>query len=221
MKNKERWWSQLSNGFLLVLSGPSGSGKGTVSEALLKNNKEDIVFSISATTRKPRVTEKDGENYFFLSEEEFKEMAENGEFLEYAHVHNNYYGSPKKFVKNQIEKGEIVLLEIDVQGALQIKKNYKEAIFIFLLPPTMDELRNRIVKRGTETEEDIERRFSNAFKELDFVGEYDFFVVNDKVEDAVRDIEAIIKSERLRVKRYKDIKLKVLKQEGIKDAKSI
>lgn len=218
MKNKERWWSQLSNGFLLVLSGPSGSGKGTVSEALLKNNKEDIVFSISATTRKPRKTEVDGENYFFLEEEEFKKMAEEGEFLEYAYVHNNYYGSPRKFVMEQIEKGEIVLLEIDVQGALQIKKNYKEAIFIFLLPPTMDELRNRIVKRGTETEEDIKRRFSNAFKELDFVGEYDFFVVNDKVEDAVKDIEAIIKSERLRVKRYADIKLKVLKQEGMKDA---
>lgn len=208
----------MSNGFLLVLSGPSGSGKGTVSEALLKNNKEDIVFSISATTRKPRKTEVDGENYFFLEEEEFKKMAEEGEFLEYAYVHNNYYGSPRKFVMEQIEKGEIVLLEIDVQGALQIKKNYKEAIFIFLLPPTMDELRNRIVKRGTETEEDIKRRFSNAFKELDFVGEYDFFVVNDKVEDAVKDIEAIIKSERLRVKRYADIKLKVLKQEGMKDA---
>lgn len=218
MKNKERWWSQLSKGFLLVLSGPSGSGKGTVSEALLGKNKQDIVFSISATTRKPRPTENDGENYFFLGEEEFKNMVENGEFLEYAHVHTNYYGSPKKFVMDQIDKGEIVLLEIDVQGALQIKENYKEAVFIFLLPPTMDELRNRIVKRGTETEEDINMRFSNAFKELDFVGEYDFFVVNDKVENAVKDIESIIKSERLRVKRYADIKLEVLKQEGIKDA---
>lgn len=218
MKNRKGWWSKLSKGFLLVLSGPSGSGKGTVSEALLKNNKEDIVFSISATTRKPRPMEKDGENYFFLSEEKFKEMAKNGEFLEYAYVHTNYYGSPKQFVMDQIDKGEIVLLEIDVQGALQIKENYKEAVFIFLLPPTMDELRNRIVKRGTETEEDINTRFSNAFKELDFVGEYDFFVVNDKVENAVKDIEAIIKSERLRVKRYADIKLEVLKQEGIKDA---
>lgn len=218
MKNKERWWSQLSKGFLLVLSGPSGSGKGTVSEALLKKNKEDIVFSISATTRKPRKTEVDGENYFFLEEEKFKKMAEQGEFLEYAYVHNNYYGSPKKFVMEQIEKGEIVLLEIDVQGALQIKKNYKEAVFIFLLPPTMNELRNRIIKRGTETEEDIKRRFSNAFKELDFVGEYDFFVVNDKVEEAVENIEAIIKAERLRVKRYADIKLNLLKQEGMNDA---
>ena len=213
MKSEESWWSDMSKGFLLVLSGPSGSGKGTVSSALLEKNKEDIVFSISATTRKPRITEVDGENYFFLNEEEFKEKVDEDGFLEYAFVHNNYYGTPKNFVMEQIEKGEIVLLEIDVQGALQIKKNYKEAVFIFLLPPTMDELRNRIIKRGTETEEDIKRRFSNAFKELDFVGEYDFFVVNDKVEDAVRDIEAIIKSERLRVKRHSDIKINVLKQE--------
>ncbi len=204
----------MANGFLLVLSGPSGSGKGTVSQALL-TNRDDIVFSISATTRKPRPTEVDGENYFFLTEEEFKEMDANGGFLESAFVHANYYGSPKQFVLDQIEKGEIVLLEIDVQGALQIKKNYKDAIFIFLLPPTMDELKNRIINRGTETEEDINRRLTNAFTELDFVGEYDFFVVNDKVENAVKDIEAIIASERLRVKRHKDIKLKVMNKEEI------
>lgn len=114
----------------------------------------------------------------------------------------------------EIEKGEIVLLEIDVQGALQVKKNYKNVVFVFLLPPTMDELRNRIVKRGTETEEDINTRFENAFKELDFVGEYDYFVVNDEVKNAVKDIEAIIHAERLRVKRQKDIKLNVMKQGG-------
>lgn len=203
----------MAKGFLLVLSGPSGSGKGTVSQALM-SKRDDIVFSISATTRKPRPTEVNGENYFFLSEEEFKRMEENNEFLESAFVHTNHYGSPKQFVMDQIEKGEIVLLEIDVQGALQIKKNYKEACFIFLLPPTMDELRDRIVKRGTESEEDINTRFENAFKELDFVGEYDFFVVNDKVENAVNDIEAIIAAERLRVKRHKDIKLNVMSKGG-------
>ncbi len=203
----------MAKGFLMVLSGPSGSGKGTVSKALMEK-RDDIVFSVSATTRKPRVGEIDGENYFFLSEEKFQSMVENNEFLEHAFVHTNYYGTPKKFVMEEIEKGEIVLLEIDVQGALQIKKNYKEAVFIFLLPPTMDELRERIVKRGTETEEDINTRFSNAFKELDFVGEYDFFVVNDKVENAVDDIEAIIHSERLRVKRHKDIKKQVTMQGG-------
>ena len=213
MNNDERWWKYMAKGFLMVLSGPSGSGKGTVSKALMEK-RDDIVFSVSATTRKPRVGEIDGENYFFLSEEKFQSMVENNEFLEHAFVHTNYYGTPKKFVMEEIEKGEIVLLEIDVQGALQIKKNYKEAVFIFLLPPTMDELRERIVKRGTETEEDINTRFSNAFKELDFVGEYDFFVVNDKVENAVDDIEAIIHSERLRVKRHKDIKKQVTMQGG-------
>ena len=203
----------MAKGFLMVLSGPSGSGKGTVSQALMKK-RDDIVFSVSATTRKPRVSEINGENYFFYDENTFMDMVEQGEFLEHAFVHTNYYGTPKKFVFEQIERGEIVLLEIDVQGALQIKKNYKEAVFIFLLPPTMDELRDRIVKRGTETEEDINTRFENAFKELDFVGEYDFFVVNDKVESAVADIEAIIHSERLRVKRHKGIKEQVTKKGG-------
>lgn len=203
----------MAKGFLMVLSGPSGSGKGTVSQALMKK-RDDIVFSVSATTRKPRVSEINGENYFFYDENTFMDMVEQGEFLEHAFVHTNYYGTPKKFVFEQIERGEIVLLEIDVQGALQIKKNYKEAVFIFLLPPTMDELRDRIVKRGTETEEDINTRFDNAFKELDFVGEYDFFVVNDKVESAVADIEAIIHSERLRVKRHKGIKEQVTKKGG-------
>lgn len=202
----------MSKGFLLVISGPSGSGKGTVSKELLSRN-EDIIFSISTTTRKPRPSEKDGVNYFFLGEDEFSKKVNNNEFLEYAHVHGNYYGTPKDFVLNEIDKGEIVLLEIDVQGALQVKKNYKNVVFIFLLPPTMDELKNRIIKRGTESKEDIETRFKNAFEELDFVGEYDYFVVNDKVKDAVLDIEHIIKAEKLRVKRHADIKKKVMNKE--------
>lgn len=205
----------MSKGFLLVLSGPSGSGKGTVSEALMAKN-EEVKFSTSVTTRKPRVMEVDGENYFFKTEEEFKEMVKNDELLEYAHVHTNYYGTPKEFVFQEIEKGEIVLLEIDVQGALQIKEKYKEAVFIFLLPPTMEELKQRIVNRSTESEKDIETRFSNAFKELDFVGEYDYFVVNDKVEQAVLDIENIIAAEKLRVKRYKDIKKDIVERRSIR-----
>lgn len=209
----EGWWKRMSKGFLLVISGPSGSGKGTVSNELLARNK-DIVFSVSATTRKPRPNEKSGVNYFFLEEDEFHRTVEEGGFLEYAFVHNNYYGTPKDFVINEIDKGEIVLLEIDVQGALQVKKNYKNVVFVFLLPPTMDELKNRIIKRGTESEEDINRRFKNAFQELDFVGEYDYFVVNDKVEDAVADIENIIKAEKLRVKRHSDIKKKIIARGG-------
>jgi guanylate kinase len=178
------------------------------------NRNEDVVFSVSATTRKPRVNEKDGLNYIFLEEERFKSMVANDQFLEHAFVHNNYYGTPSEFVMEQIDKGEIVLLEIDVQGALQIKKNYKEAVFIFLLPPTMDELKNRIIKRGTESEADINTRFENAFVELDFVGEYDYFVVNEKVSEAVSNIEAIIKAEKLRVKRQSGIKEKVTSKGG-------
>lgn len=203
----------MGKGFFMIISGPAGTGKGTVCKELLERNK-DIVYSISATTRSPRVGEEDGVNYFFMDDEKFKSMVEKEEFLEHAHVHTNYYGTPKDFVVNQVDKGEIVLLEIDVQGALQIKKNYSEAVFVFLLPPTMEELKNRIVKRGTESEEDINRRYENAFKELDFVGKYDYFVINNKVEEAVLDIEAIIKAERLRVKRHSDIKEKVISKGG-------
>lgn len=209
-----RWWNELSRGFLLVLSGPSGAGKGTVSKELMKNNK-DVIFSISATTRKMRDGEVNGVNYYFVSEEEFESMVKNDGFLEHAKVHNNYYGTPKDFVYDHIEKGEIVLLEIDVQGALQIKKNYKEAVFMFLLPPNMDELKKRIIGRNTETEEDIELRYKNAFKELDFVNEYDYFVVNDEVNQAVKDIENIINAEKHRVKRFKYIKEKVVGENNV------
>ncbi|MDU7115360.1 MAG: guanylate kinase [Peptoniphilus harei] len=202
----------MDGGFLLVLSGPSGSGKGTVSEALMKNN-DDIIFSTSVTTRTPRPGEVNGENYFFATREEFEKMVENDELLEHAFVHTNYYGTPKKFVFDEIEKGEIVLLEIDVQGALQVKKKYKEAVFIFLIPPTMDELKSRLVKRDTETEDEIETRYRNAFKELDFVGEYDYFVINDVIDNAVKDIETIIAAEKLRVKRHKNIKKEVQAEE--------
>lgn len=202
----------MDGGFLLVLSGPSGSGKGTVSEALMKNN-DDIIFSTSVTTRTPRPGEVNGENYFFATREEFEKMVENDELLEHAFVHTNYYGTPKKFVFDEIEKGEIVLLEIDVQGALQVKKKYKEAVFIFLIPPTMDELKSRLVKRDTETEDEIETRYKNAFKELDFVGEYDYFVINDVIDNAVKDIETIIAAEKLRVKRHKNIKKEVQAEE--------
>lgn len=201
----------MSKGFLLVLSGPSGSGKGTVSEALMNKN-DDISFSTSVTTRTPRPGEVDGENYFFTDIEDFERMVEEDELIEYAFVHTNYYGTPKKFVMDEIKKGEIVLIEIDVQGALQIKNKYKEAVFIFLLPPSMKELRKRLVNRNTETEEEINIRYKNAFKELDFVGKYDYFVVNNEVSQAVNDIENIIAAERLRVKRYNNIREEILEE---------
>lgn len=199
----------MSEGFLLVVSGPSGSGKGTVCKKLLKRNK-DLVFSVSATTRKPRVGEIEGRNYFFLDKEKFDKMIDNKEFLEYAKVHNNYYGTPKNFVLDQVEKGQVVILEIDVQGALQIKKIYPEGVFIFLLPPSMDELKNRIVKRGTESEKDIDIRFKNAFEELKLVDKYDYFVVNDEINNAIKNIESIITAEKLKVKRYNNIMEKII-----------
>lgn len=198
---------------MIVLSGPSGCGKGTVGDELFKNN-DDIVYSVSATTRSPRPGEIDGEDYFFISEEEFLKKIENDEFLEYAKVHGHYYGTPKDFVFNQIEDGEIVLLEIDVQGALQIKNKLKEVVFVFLLPPSMQELKRRLIGRGTESEKDLELRIANGFKEIKFVNEYDFFVVNDYLEDAVEDIEAIIRAERHRVKRFKYVKEKLLGEEN-------
>lgn len=202
----------MSKGFLLIISGPAGTGKGTVCKEILEGN-EDILYSVSATTRQPREGEVDGVNYLFIDEDKFKDMVEKDEFLEYAHVHTNYYGTPKEYVVEQVEKGEIVLLEIDVQGALQIKQNYDEAVFVFLLPPTMEELRNRIIKRGTESMEDIERRYANAFKEIEFLGKYDYFVINNQVEDAVKDIEAIIRAEKLRVKRHSNIKEEILRRD--------
>lgn len=190
----------MTKGFLLVISGPSGSGKGTVCKRLLERDK-DLVFSISATTRKARKGEVHGVNYFFVDEKTFDEMVTKGEFLEYASVHGNKYGTPKQFIVDHVNKGEIVILEIDVQGALQVKKLYEGAVFVFLLPPSMEELRNRIVKRGTESKEDIDIRLRNAVDELKLAYEYDYIVVNDKVEEAVEKIETIIKAEKLRVER--------------------
>lgn len=199
----------MPKGFLLVISGPSAAGKGTICRKLLARN-EDLIFSVSATTRKPRVGEKEGINYFFIDSLKFNNMIEHKEFLEYARVHNNYYGTPRNFVLNNVNKGKTVILEIDVKGALQVKKVYPEAVFIFLLPPSMEELKNRIEKRGTESKEDINIRLKNAFEELKFVEEYDYFVINDKVKNAVESVESIIKAEKLKVKRYNNIIEKIM-----------
>jgi guanylate kinase len=199
----------MSKGFLLIVSGPSGCGKGTVCQELFKKN-EELLFSVSATTRKPREGEIDGVNYFFVDEEKFTNMVNDNEFLEYAKVHYNYYGTPKKFVLEKIEKGEVVVLEIDVQGALQVKEAYPEAVSIFLVPPSMNELKNRIIKRGTETEKDINIRLENAFWELKFIDKYDYIVMNDEVIKAVEKIESIITAEKLKVKRHKNIMEKII-----------
>ena len=145
-------------GLLIVLSGPSGAGKGTIAKALLRNE-NNIKLSISTTTRKPRVGETDGKNYFFTTIEKFKNLIEEDKLLEWAKVYDNYYGTPKDFVLKNIEEGFDVILEIDIQGALKVKDKFPEGVFVFILPPSMEELKNRIKKRGTETEEEILKRF--------------------------------------------------------------
>lgn len=189
-------------GLLIVISGPSGTGKGTVCKALLDKN--DFWISVSATTRSPRVGEIDGKSYYFLAKEEFVSKISNDDFLEYAEVYGNFYGTPKSKVLEMIEQGRDVILEIDIQGALKVKDNYPEGVFIFILPPSMEELKNRITKRGTETPESLMTRFKSAYKEINYVSKYNYAVVNDNVEDAVRKIESIVTAERCRVDRMKE-----------------
>lgn len=200
------------SGLLLVVSGPSGAGKGTICKELLKKNKE-IKLSVSATTRKPRNGEVDGVNYFFIEKEKFAQMIDNGEFLEYAQIYDNFYGTPKAAIMECLEKGQDVILEIEMQGAKQIKEVCPEGVFIFVLPPSLKELKNRIVGRGTETAEEIEKRFSCAFEEINRIVDYDYFVVNDDLEKSVKDIESIISSEKNKVTRYKNNIIEKFKEE--------
>jgi len=178
---------------LIIITGPSGVGKGTVVKELLDRNK-DIWLSISATTRNPRVGENDGLNYYFISEERFKDMIDKKEFLEWAQFAGNYYGTPLSTVNEKIEKGFIVLLEIEVEGAKQIKEKFPESLSIFLLPPSKAELEKRIRNRGTEKEEAIDKRLSRADYEIASSDEFDFVLTNHDVDETVKEVFKIIKS---------------------------
>ena len=178
---------------LIIITGPSGVGKGTIVKELLDRNK-DIWLSISATTRNPRVGEKDGLNYYFISEERFKDMIDKKEFLEWAQFAGNYYGTPLSSVNEKIEKGFIVLLEIEVEGAKQIKEKFPESLSIFLLPPSKEELEKRIRNRGTEKEEAIDRRLSRANYEIASSNQFDFVLTNHDVDETVKEVFKIIKS---------------------------
>ena len=181
-------------GLIIVLSGPSGVGKGTVRKKLMENEDLKLVFSISMTTRLPRQGEKDGVYYFFVTEEVFDQNLKNNNFLEHATFVNNRYGTPKDYVEKLLDKGYNVFIEIDVQGALQVKENVKgdNLVLVFLIPPSIEELENRIRSRGTEEEATIQKRLKRAKEELIMQKHYDFIVINDTVEQAAKDIEAII-----------------------------
>lgn len=185
-------------GLLIVVSGPSGVGKGTICKELFKSS-DDIHLSVSVTTRAAREGEVHGKNYFFISKEAFQSMIENDELLEYAQVYDNYYGTPKGFVMDQLELGRDILLEIDIQGALQVKERYQEGVFVFIVPPSMEELRNRIVGRGTETLEAINKRFSSAYDEIDLMSNYDYYIINDTVQNATGRLQCILEAERYRI----------------------
>ncbi len=194
----------MKQGLLVVVSGASGTGKGTVCSALLESL-PDLAYSISATTRLPRDGEKDGVNYYFLSREEFREMIDEGGFLEWAEVYGNYYGTPLKKIQERLAEGQDILLEIDTQGALKVMEKCPEGVFIFLVPPSLEELERRIRGRGTETEESLARRLGAAREEIGIGRRYRYVVMNDKVDLAVERIRVVLMAERCRVERNTDI----------------
>ena len=181
----------MKTGKLFVLSGPSGVGKGTLREHAL-NNAPNLKYSISCTTRKPREGETDGIEYRFISHETFRDYISRGLFLEYAHVHEDFYGTLKRDVVNELESGHDVLLEIDVQGALQVKEKMPEAVLIFVAPPSVEVLTKRLTGRGTESPSSLEVRLSNALKEIALKDKYDYVIVNDDLDAACNELRKII-----------------------------
>ena len=202
----------MSKGVLTVVSGFSGAGKGTVMKRLIQKY-DDYALSISVTTRKPREGERDGIEYFFKTKEEVETMIKNDEFLEYARYVDNYYGTPRFYVEEMLAKGKNVILEIEIQGAMQIKAKNSEAVLVFVTPPSFEELRNRLVGRGTETADVIESRLRRASEEAEGMSSYDYILVNDQVEDCVDRLHQIILSERAKTQRNEEF-INTIRQEA-------
>lgn len=190
-------------GVLVILSGFAGSGKGTIIRELLEKY-DNYALSVSATTRAPREGEVEGVHYFFKTEEEFKEMIAKGELLEYANYVGNYYGTPRAYVKDQLAKGMNVILEIETEGALSIKREYPDAVLVFVMPPSVNEIYNRLKNRGTETEEVIAKRMKKAGIEISVVDRYDYLMINDVLSESVEAFNAIVMSQQMTVSRNRD-----------------
>lgn len=194
------------NGLLIVVSGPSGAGKDTICNELVKEN-DNIWLSVSMTSRAIRGQEQEGKDYFFVTKEEFEKKIKSGIFLEYAIYNDNYYGTPKDKIEQYLNKGIDVILVIDIQGALNIKKMIPSALFIFIMPPDMKTLKQRLIDRKTESKDKIINRFKTAYNEINNFKKYNYVVVNDKVEDAVNKVKSIIQAEKCRVDRIEEIYL--------------
>ena len=194
----------MKSGLLVVVSGPAGVGKGTVVRKMMELS-DNVVLSISATSRSPRPSEMEGENYFFKTKEQFEEMIKNDQLIEWVDYCGNYYGTPREFVCSEIEKGHIVILEIEVEGSLHVRKLFPECVLCFIVPPDGNELENRLRGRGTENEETIQKRLLRAREEFQFLDQYDYMILNDNIESAANRFIHIIESEKMRIIRNKDL----------------
>ena len=191
-------------GMIIIVSAPSGAGKTSICDALIKEDK-NIVYSVSTTTRQPREGEKNGVEYYFVDDKKFKEMVKKNVFVEWAKVHNHFYGTSKKVLEQTINKGKDILLDIDVQGAVKIKKQYKDALMIFITTPTLKILKQRLIKRNKDSMEVIKTRIENAKKELTYMPKYDYLILNDKLDESIENAKSVICAERLSAKRNKNI----------------